>query len=178
MLSRMREQGKPFHYTVTATTRRQRSSEVDGTHYIFVTDDRFQEMIDSGELLEWAEVYGNRYGVPRDQVVQALENGEDVIIKTDIQGAATIRKIAAEAVFIFLAPPSMEVLASRLAQRMTEPPDALNLRLRTAEAEMAAASDFDHVVINNTGRLDEAIQQIVDIAARERVRQPRRRVTL
>ena len=147
VLARMRElmRGKdnPWHITVTATTRPQRPNEHDGADYIFVTEETFRHMIERGQLLEFAEVYGNLYGVPKDQVEKALETGRDVIIKADVQGAATIRKVAPEAVFVFLAPPNMENLASRLRQRMTESPEALSLRLKTAQNEMGKISNFD-----------------------------------
>ncbi|MCH8109361.1 MAG: guanylate kinase, partial [Chloroflexi bacterium] len=100
-LSRMRELGSPFHFTITATTRPQRASERDGVDYIFVSRDAFREMIERDELLEWAEVYENLYSVPKPQVRQAFERGQDVIIKVGVQGAASIKKLAPEAVFVF-----------------------------------------------------------------------------
>ena len=178
VLARMKKLGKPFHYTVTATTRRQRPGERDGVDYIFVTEEAFRRMIDGGELLEWAEVYGNLYGVPKGQVVDALERGEDVIIKPDVQGAATIRRLAPEAVSIFLTPGDREELARRLAERMTESPKALSLRLKTADAEMEEAPKFDYVVVNREGRLDETVREIDSVVAEEHRRRPRRRVSL
>ena len=178
VLSRMRERGRPYHYTVTATTRLRRASETDGVDYIFLSTETFHQMIREGKLLEWAEVYGNLYGVPKDQVVEALRDEKDVIIKTDVQGASTIRKLASEAVFIFLAPPSMEELAHRLSLRMTESPETLERRLRTAEAEMAEASKFDHVVTNRQDRLDDTVRAIETIVAQERRKVPPRRPAL
>ncbi len=167
LLSRMRGLSKPFHYTVTATTRPRRSNERDGVDYIFVTKEAFKRMIEDGELLEWAEVYGNLYGVPRSQVVEALENGKDVLIKADVQGAATIKAIAPDAVFIFLAPPTLDELAHRLRRRMTESPEALALRLKIAELEMGEAPKFDYVVVNKQGALDESVREIERIVERE-----------
>ena len=178
ILSRMREQGKHYHFTVTATTRPRRPAEQDGVDYIFVAEQAFRQMIDQGELMEWAEVHGNLYGVPKAQVAKALEDGNDVIIEADVQGAATIRRLTPDGVFIFLAPPSMEELASRLSQRMTESPEALQRRLKTAEAEMVEASKFDHVVVNHRDRLDEAVREIEAIVARERRRTSRGRIVL
>ena len=178
ILSRMREQGKHYHFTVTATTRPRRPAEQDGVDYIFVAERAFRQMIDQGELMEWAEVHGNLYGVPRAQVARALQDGDDVIIEADVQGAATIRRLAPDGVFIFLAPPSMEELASRLSQRMTESPEAVQRRLKTAEAEMVEASKFDHVVVNHRDRLDEAVREIEAIMARERRRTSRGRIVL
>ena len=168
----MRELQNPYHFAVTATTRPRRSGETDGEDYIFVTAERFQQMIDGGELLEWAEVYGNLYGVPKAQLIGALGEGKEVIVQIDVQGAATIRSLAPDGVFIFLAPPSMDELAHRLSLRMTESPEAMKLRLRTAEAEMEEASKFDHVVVNHRDRLDDAVREIEAIAARERRKAP------
>ena len=178
VLSRMRELGSPFHFTITATTRPQRANERDGVDYIFVSRDAFREMIERDELLEWAEVYENLYGVPKPQVRQALERGQDVIIKVDVQGAASIKKLAPEAVFVFLAPPSMDELTHRLTHRMTESADALKLRLETAEREIDEASKFDHVVINHDNLIDDAVKEIEAIASKERRRNPSRRVVL
>ena len=178
VLARMRELGKPYHYTVTATTRPRRTAERDGSDYIFVSAHEFRRMADAGDLLESAEVYGYMYGVPRSPVVSALMAGRDVLVKTDIQGAATIRKLAPEAVSIFLAPPSMDELTRRLSLRMTESPEALRLRLETARAEMAASSKFEFVVVNRRDRLDDAVREIESIASAERGRTPPRKVSL
>ncbi|MCI0439414.1 MAG: guanylate kinase [Chloroflexi bacterium] len=178
VLSRMKELGRPYHFTVTSTTRPRRSNERDGVDYVFVSADEFRRMIARGELLEWAEVYGNYYGVPKSHVVQALDSGHDVIIKADVQGAASIKKLAPEALFIFLAPPSRKELERRLSHRMTESPEALRLRLETAEREMEAASQFDHVVVNHKGRLDAAVEEIERIIERERTRCPPRKIVL
>ena len=177
-LARMRQQGRPYHFTVTATTRPQRPSERDGADYIFVSDEAFRGLVRDGELLEWAEVYGYHYGVPKAQVVDALGQGRDVIIKADIQGAATIKNLAPDGVFIFLAPPSPEELADRLRRRMTEAPAALERRLAIADAEMATAGTFDHVVINHNGRLDDAVDDIDAILDRERRKPGRSRLLL
>ena len=178
VLERMREQGKPFHLTVTATTRRRRMTETDGVDYIFVSWESFQQMIKDGEFLEWAKVYGNLYGVPKAQVVCAFREGRDVIIKTDVQGAATIKKLAPEGVFIFLTPPSIDELEYRLSLRMSESSEALQVRLRTAEAEMEEASKFDYVVTNHRDRLDETVAEFESIVAQERRKTPQRKVVL
>ena len=178
VLSKMRDQRKPYHFTVTATTRPRRPNERDGVDYIFISEDDFRRMVQHDEFLEWAQVHGSKYGVPRGQVVEALEDGKDVLLKIDVQGAATIRRLAADALFIFLAPPSIDELAHRLSLRMTESSEALRLRLRTAEAEMEESSRFDYVVVNHSDRLDETVAEIEDILARERCRAPRRKLPL
>ena len=174
----MRDQGRPYHFTVTATTRPQRPTEESGVDYLFFTREEFNHMIQKSDLLEWAEVYGNLYGVPRSQVADALEARKDVFIKADVQGAATIRTLAADAVFIFLAPPTVDELRRRLHARLTESPEVLQRRLTTAESEMREASKFDYVVVNHNGRLDEAVEEIELIVERERRREPARRVVL
>ena len=178
VLSRMREMRLPCHFTVIATTRAKRPSEQDSVDYIFLSKESFEAMIDNDELLEWAEVYGNYYGVPKSQVKQALSQGLDALLKIDVQGAETIRSIVPEALFIFLAPPSLEEMTTRLRERMTESEDALRLRLKTARNEMDESSKFDYVVVNNTGKLDQAVDEIQDIIMKERKRVPPRTVCL
>ena len=168
VLARMRELGSPYHFTVTATTRPRREGERDGVDYIFIPERRFLTMKDAGELLEWANVYGNYYGVPRSQVTGALREGKDVVMKIDVQGAATIRKNVPEALFIFLAPPSMDELARRLGKRMTESPESLRRRLETARSEMGEAPHFDHVVPNHSDRVDDTVAEIERLVALRR----------
>ena len=170
VLERMKRLGSPYHFAVTATTRPMREGEREGEPYHFVARAEFERMIARGELLEWAEVYGNLYGVPRAQVDRALSEGRDVLVKVDVQGAKTIRGLDPEAVLVFLAPPSMEELARRLTSRGTEADEAMRLRLREAEAEMEAAALFDHVVVNGRDRLDVAVRQIEALTADERRR--------
>ena len=170
VLERMRRLGSPYHFAVTATTRPMREGEREGDPYHFVARADFERMIANGELLEWAEVYGNLYGVPRAQVERALSEGRDVLVKVDVQGAKTIRGLDPHAVLVFLAPPSLEELARRLTSRGTEGEEAQRRRLREAEAEMEAAALFDHVVVNRRGLLDAAVRQIEALTADERSR--------
>ena len=178
VLKRMRESGLPFHFTVTATTRPKRAMETDGVDYIFLTKREFVLRALRQEFLEQAEVYGNFYGVPRQQVRDAMSAGKDVIIKADVQGARTIRKEAPEALAIFLAPTGIEDLERRLTDRLTESPEALALRLQTAADEMKEAEEFDHVVYNPEGQLDQAVGEIVRVVEAEKQRVPPRRVDL
>ena len=170
LLNRMEEQKYPFHYVVTVTSRPRREGERDGVDYHFTSQREFQRMIDNGELLEWANVYGNYYGVPRKEISQALSKGKDVIVKVDVQGAKTIKQILPQAVFIFLRPPSMEELELRLKQRHSESAKDLALRLRKAEEEMKSLSLFDHVLTSYQGKLDEVISQIQAIVTAEKRR--------
>jgi len=177
-LQRMQELGLRFHYVVTVTTREQRPGEIEGVHYFFKTPDEYKQMLDKGDLLEHAEVYGNCYGIPRSQVVEPLRNGIDVIMKPDVQGAHTMREKEPDAIYIFLAPPSMEDLASRLYHRKTEDPQELANRLKIAREEMHAISDFDYVVVNRNGELDETVDAIQAIIAAEKCRVHPRNIRL
>jgi guanylate kinase len=178
VLARMKESDYPLKYITTLTTRPRRPNERNNIDYHFVSVNRFQKMIEENRLLEWANVYGNWYGVPRDEVKQSLDEGQDVIVKVDIQGAATIRKILPQAVLIFIAPPSVEDLLVRLKQRQTESPSDLELRLKTAEEEMKQLSLFDYVVVNRWGEIDQAVSDIKAIITAEKCRVTRREITL
>jgi len=170
VLTRMRKLRHPFHYVVTATTRLQREGEKSGVDYYFLSQEEFQQMIDKGQLLEWAKVYGNYYGVPRDEISQALSKGVDMIVKVDVQGAATIKKILPQAVFIFLTPPSMEELELRLKQRRSESSTDLALRLEKAKDEIKSLPLFDYVITSRQDRLDDIISQIDAIVTAEKCR--------
>ncbi len=178
VLTRLRQSSFPIEFIVTVTTRSPRANEIDGIHYRFVSDTEVQQMIDRNELLEWANVYGNYYGVPREPVKQALDSGKDVIIKVDVQGAATIKKILPQAVFIFLATPSMEELESRLKLRQTETPEDLALRLKTAEEELQQLPLFDYIVFNRRGEINRAVADIEAIITAEKCRVVPREITL
>ena len=178
VLTRLREASYPFEFIITVTTRARRPNERDGVHYRFISGNKFQELIDRGELLEWANVYGNGYGVPKEPVKQALGRGKDVVVKVDVQGAATIKKILPQAVFIFLAPPSMEELVLRLKQRRTESPSDLDLRIKTAEEELEKLPLFDYIVFNRQGEIDRAVADIEAIITAEKCRVTPRELAL
>ena len=168
VLARMRKQGHSFHCVVTATTRPQRAKERNGVDYYFLSPEEFQQMIDKRQLLEWANVYGNYYGVPKDEITQALSKGIDVIVKVDVQGAATIKKILPQAVFIFLMPPSMEELERRLKQRRSESSVDLALRLEKAQGEIKSLLLFDYAITSHQDKLDDVISQIEAIVVAEK----------
>jgi guanylate kinase len=178
ILHRMRALNSPFEYITTMTTRRRRVTEKHMVDYHFVSVDEFQELLKTEGLLEHATVYGNWYGVPKSPVKQALDKGKDVIIKVDVQGAANIKKILPEALFIFIAPPSMKELANRLTRRLTETPADLALRLKTAQDEMQRICDFDYVVVNECDKIDSAIANIRSIVTAEKCRTSPRKVIL
>ena len=172
VLERMRRLERPWHYVVTATTRAPRPGERDGEEYIFLDTARFEEMVTQDRFLEHAEVYGHRYGVPREQVEDALRSGRDVIAKTDVQGARTLRAKMPDTTLLFIAPPSMEELEVRLRGRETDRGTDLRRRLKTAQEEMERQGEFDHVIVNHSGRLDEtvaAIERIIEEARRRAV---------
>lgn len=178
LIRTLKAQGFPMHYAVTMTTRPRRPSEVDGVDYHFVTPAVFQELCAAGELLESAEVHGHSYGTPRAQVRAALAAGKNVLLKIDVQGATSVRRLVPEAVLIFLAPPSIEALRERMAQRGTEDADDLARRLRDAAGELAQVASYDYLVVNHTGRLAAAVEQVKAIVVAESCRTVPRRAVL
>ena len=178
VLARIKASGYALEYIITVTTRRQRVKERDKVDYHFVSTEQFQKMIAYNELLEWANVYGNLYGVPKQRVKQALDRGQDTIVKVDIQGATAIKKILPQAVFIFLMPSSMEELVSRLRQRHTESLFNLTLRIETAEQEIKQLLLFDYVVTNRQDEIDLAVSDIASIITAEKCRVTPREITL
>jgi guanylate kinase len=139
-----------IHLSVSATTREPRPGEVDGKNYFFLTHEEFDNLIDNGEMLEYATVHGlNKYGTPRKPVIEALNRGEHVILEIDLQGARQVRQTMPEAKFIFIGPPSWDELVRRLTGRGTESAEEQAKRLETAREELAAQGEFDHVVIND-----------------------------
>lgn len=153
--------------SVSATTRAPRPGEVDGVHYLFVDDHRFDEMVAAGELLEWAVVHGkNRYGTPRGPVEQRLADGVATLLEIDLQGARQVRASMPEARFVFLAPPSWAELERRLVGRGTEDAAERDRRLATARVELAAEPEFDHVIVNDdVQRATDELARLMGIEA-------------
>ena len=178
VLSRMKASGASLSFITTLTTRRRRPSEKSGVDYRFVSLRRFQDMIANNELLEWANVYGNWYGVPRRDVKEALGRGEDVVVKVDVQGAATLKKILPQALFLFLTPPSLAALFDRLKERHTESPVELERRLQAAAEEIKQSAMFDYVVVNHSDDIDRAVTEILAIIAAEKSRLSPRDISL
>jgi len=169
-LDKMKKAGLPFHYVVTTTTRPKRPGEKDGVDYHFLSEDKFRQMIMTNQFLEWAKVYGNYYGVPKREIEEALKKGQDTIVKVDVQGAATIKRILPDAVFIFLMAPSTEELANRLKQRHGLHPADLDLRLSKAREEIESLPLFDYVVVSHTDNIDLTVTQINAIITAEKCR--------
>lgn len=171
IIEQMRVAHPEYAFIVTATTRPRRPGEIDGVHYYFMSHEEFRELQARNEFLESAEVYGNFYGVPRSRIRKALANGKNVVVKVDVQGAASIRKIVPTGgIFIFLVPPSMAELIHRLRSRKTDEPDALMKRIATASRELERAREFDYVVFNENGSIDKALTVIDAIITAENAR--------
>jgi guanylate kinase len=178
VLLRMKEMDLPFHFVVTATTRSPRPDEHHGVDYYFLSKDEFAEMIERNELLEYAIVYNDFKGIPKEQVRQALASGKDVIMRIDVQGATTIRNLCPEAVLIFITTEDEKELAERLKARRTESSEELKLRIATARQELKRIDIFDYVVVNRNSQLDETVNTILAIINAEHHRVHHRKVTL
>jgi guanylate kinase len=177
-LIELRKLDRPWHFVVTATTRHIRPGETDGIDYIFLDEPTFLDMKDRNQFVECAQVYGNWYGVPKSQVTSGLEAGKDVILKIDVQGAATVRKMAPGALFIFMMPGSFEELEDRLSQRMTESTPEMELRLKTAANELKLAGEFTRQVVNSKDNLGQAVTDIDATITAEKERPGRAPVQL
>jgi guanylate kinase len=176
LLGRLRSALPSAHFAITATTRPPREGEKDGVDYYFYTVPQFQAMIEAGELLEHALVYGDWKGVPIAPVREALDGGKDVLMRTDVQGARHIKSVAPGTITIFAAPPSIDELHRRLNERAADSEEQAALRLKIADEEMAAASEFDFTVVNDD--LDECVRQIAKILERERANPDRKVVSI
>jgi guanylate kinase len=163
------------YFVVTCTTRPRRDYEVDGVHYHFMTDDEFERKREVGGFLEANLVHGHWYGTPRDQVRAALAAGRDAILKIDVQGAAVVKQKVPEALLVFLVPPSLEDLFSRLQARATETAYELDIRQRNAALELSRADDYDYVVLNETGEIARTAARVDEIIRAEKATHPDRR---
>jgi len=174
----LQERQVPFHFVVTATNRPARPDEVDGVDYIFVSTAQFAQMIEEDELLEYAFVYDDYKGVPKQQVRQAFASGRDVIMRLDVQGAATIRQLAPEAVLIFLIAGSEDDMVQRLRERRSDSEDAIKMRVATARQELKRMHEFDYCVVNPQYNVDAAVEQVLAIIDAEHARVKQRKVRL
>jgi guanylate kinase len=163
------------YFVVTCTTRPRREYEIDRVHYNFLSEAEFTRKRDGGGFLEANLVHGHWYGTPRDEVRGALVAGRDAILKIDVQGAAVIKQKVPEALLVFLVPPSLEDLFSRLQSRATESADELDIRQRNAALELARQEDYDHVVRNETGQVARTAARIDEIIRAEKAAHPDRR---
>jgi len=177
-LEKIKEKGVGFHYVVTATTRDQRPGEINGRDYYFLTTSEFQKKIKRNEFLEYAEVYGNYYGVLINEVQEALNKGQDVILKVDVQGSLTLKRKIPDAVFIFLLPSSIDDLVRRLKKRNSDSQEALKRRVNEAEEEIKSISAFDYAVVNYEDDLDRTAETVRSIVVAERCRVKQRKINI
>lgn len=178
VIERMKSRRLNFHFVVTATTRHARPDEKHGVDYFFVSQEEFARMIEEDELLEYAYVYNDYKGIPKAQVRRAFASGMDVVMRVDVQGAATIRRLYPQALLIFLTTRDEEELVNRLRARKSETADEINLRIAMARKELRRIKEFDYVVVNRDGHLDETVDTILAIIVAEHHRVHHRKVTL
>lgn len=178
VMQRMKERGLRFHFVTTATTRLRRPNEVDGKDYLFISAEKFAKMIEADEFMEHALVYGDYKGVPKEQVRKALASGRDVVMRLDVQGAETIRRLVPEALLIFITTDSEEELISRLKERSTETPEALAIRIATTRQELKRVDAFDYVIVNHDDQLDHTVDVVQAIIEAEHHRVKPREVNL
>ena len=178
VIERMQQRELPFHFVVTATTRQPRPEETHGVDYFFLSEGEFAGMIERDELMEYAVVYDEYKGVPKEQVRRALGSGRDVVMRLDVQGAATVRKLLPEALLIFLIADNEAEMVRRLEARETETLEKRKLRIASARQEMQCLEEFDYVVVNAKNRLDETVDIILAIIRAEHHRVHPRKVSL
>lgn len=178
VLKQMQARGLSFHFVVTMTSRAPRPGEVNGEDYWFTSRENFEQLIRDDEFIEYALVYEDYKGVPKPQIREALASGMDVLLRVDVQGAETMRKLCPEAVLIFLLPDNEEEWLSRLCNRKTETPESLSLRIKTVRQELKELNKFDYVVVNAHDRLDDAVDTIQDIINAEHHRTHPRKISL
>lgn len=177
-IRKMKERQYPFHFVVTATTRHQRPGEINGVDYHFVSTAVFERMIAEGELLEHALVYGQYKGIPKAGVRAALASGQDVIMRVDVQGAATVRRLVPQAISIFLTAESEEALIERLRRRRTDDEEQLQQRIRMACEELKRVNEFKYCVVNRECALDATVDAVIAIMQAEKCRVDWQPVTL
>jgi guanylate kinase len=178
VIKEMQKRNLPMHFVVTMTNRLPRPNEEHGKDYIFVSTERFKELIEQDAFLESALVYDDYKGIPKDQIRQAMDSKLDVILRVDVQGAKTLRRLAPEAILIFLIPTNEREWLERLRSRSTETEENLALRLETAKEELQYLNEFDYVVVNTQDQLEETVNTIVSIIKAEHHRVVPRKVTL
>lgn len=164
----LRDKLPDLGYSISVTTRQPRVGEVDGKSYFFKTVSQVKEMIAQGELLEYAEVYGNYYGTPRQYVMELLQSGHDVLLEIDIQGALQIKKRFPKGVFVFIVPPSLDELSARIYKRGTDSEDVIKRRMASAASELTYAAEYDYIIVNDIA--EKAANKVLTIMEAERYR--------
>ena len=177
-LQALKKKNIPLHFVVTATTREPRPEETHGMDYFFYSKEEFQKMINTNELLEYAIVYDDYKGIPKEQIRKAMQSGLDVILRVDVQGAAKLRELNPDALLIFLLPSSVEEWHKRLDGRQTETEESMKIRMEKAKWELDYISIFDYLVVNRHNLLDETVDTIIEILHAEHHRTIPRKITL
>ena len=177
-IARIKQSGIKFHHVTTATTRNKRPGETDGVDYFFISREEFRDRISKDEFLEYAEVYGNYYGVLKSEVRQGLLSNMDVLIKVDVQGAVTLKRKIPDAVFIFLLPPSAEDLHQRIRSRKADTEEDVGLRMGMLTEELRSLALFDYAVVNHNNDLDETVTTVKAIISAEKNSVKKRSVTV
>ncbi len=178
VIHRINQHSTQFHFVVTTTNRAKRTKEVDGVDYIFVSDEEFQRMIENNELLEYARVYDHYKGVSKAQVQQAFDSGKDVIVRVDVQGATTLRRLFPDALLIFITTRTEEELRTRLQKRNTESAEQIEQRIAAARVELESLPIFDYVVFNEPDMLEKTAQLVLGIIQSEHLKVHHRKVNL
>lgn len=173
MIRRLQVKRPDLHFVVTATSRAMRPGEQEGVDYYFVSKEQFEEWIATDRLFEHAVVYGEYKGIPKEPLERAMANGSDVILRIDVQGAATMKRLLPEAVSVFLVAESEKELVDRLVARKTEEGERMRTRIETAREEMDRMREFDYVVVNRDGQMEETVLRIESIVAAEKSRTDR-----
>ena len=152
-----------FHFVVTATTRKPRKNEKEGKNHFFYSEKTFKKLIQNNELIEWAKVYKNYYGVPKSQIFEPLKNNKDVLLRVDVQGAKRIKELIPDVVLIFIKPEKTESLRKRLIERGVNTTTEMTTRLKIAEREIQTSNFFDFIIVNKDGDLQYAVKKVLDI---------------
>ncbi len=166
--SALLEKHKEIAYSISATTRQPRTGEVDGVNYYFLAKNVFEKMIEDGELLEWAEVYGNYYGTPLKKIQERLADGQDILLEIDTQGAMSVKEKFPDEIYIYIMPPSLKELERRLKTRGTDSAESIERRLKSAAGEMEIAERYNYIVVNE--QVEQAVEQIAAIVDAEHCR--------
>ncbi len=177
-IEQIKRRKKNLCHIVTTTTRRKRPDEIDGVHYHFISKEEFKTRISKNEFLEWANVYSNYYGVPAQNVKKALKQNDFVVIKVDVQGAKTLKKIVPEAIYIFIIPPSTEDLMQRLLNRGDTLNEDIDLRLNKARDEIKYLTLFDYIIENKSNQLQYTVSKILSILDAEKCKVKPRKIRI
>jgi len=163
IIENLQKEDNNFHFVVTATTRRPRKNEKEGINHFFYSKETFNKLIKNNDLIEWAKVYKNYYGVPKSQVFEPLKNNKNVLLRVDVQGAKRIKELIPDVVLIFIKPEKTESLRKRLIERGVNTTTEMNTRLKTAEREIQTSNFFDFIIVNKDGDLPYAVKKVLNI---------------